>query len=257
MKIKIYLIICISMLASLGGLKIGFSCKQAITTSIFCMSVLGILLFWELRLSFAVFGSGLLLITRAVDLENFLKFASLDVILFLIGMMILVGVLNEAGLILWLIMRLLKIKGLTGNRLFLLLMAISALSSALMDEVTSIIIMVNIVIAIADFFDIDPIPLLISSVLATNIGSSSTVLGNPIGVLIAARGGLTFEDFLTSALPVALFVFIVTVIVLCFWYRKYINELHQKLISLGENAFFMSLISIPADRKIKTSIFIF
>lgn len=257
MKRKFILIIFISFLMAFAGLRIGFSSGQAITAGVFCMSVLGILFFWELRLSFVFFGSGILLITRAVDLENFLKFASLDVILFLIGMMILVGMLNEAGLIMWVITRLLSMKGINGKRLFLLLMAISAFSSSLMGEVASIIIMVNIIIAISDFFDMDPIPLLIPSVLATNIGSSATVLGNPIGVLIAARGRLTFEDFLIQALPVTILVLIMTIIILFFWFKKYTEELNEKLISLGENKLFLSLISIPPDRKVKISMFIF
>lgn len=257
MKRKISLIICVSLLAVFTGLKIGFSSHQAITTGIFCMSVLGILFFWELRLSFVFFGAGILLITRSIDLENLLKFASLDVILFLIGMMILVGMLNEAGLFLWITTKLLRLKRITGKTLFLLLMTISAIFSGLMGEVASIIIMTKIILTISDFFDIDPVPLVISSVLATNIGSSATVLGNPIGVLIAARGKLTFEDFLFQALPVTAFVLIVTLIVLFLWFKKYIDRLNEKLLSLGENTFFLSLISIPADKRVRNSIIIF
>lgn len=238
-------------------MKIGFTFHQAVTAGIFCMSLMGIILLWDLRLSFVFFGAGLLLFTRSVDLENFLRFASLDVILFLIGMMILVGMLNEAGLIYWLITRLLTIKGITGRKLFLLIMTASALSSGLMGEVASIIIMAKIIITISDFFEMDPIPLLISSVLATNIGSAGTVLGNPIGVLIAARGKLTFEDFLAQALPITVVVLIMTLIVLLFWYRNYIKTLHEKLVALEENTSFLSLISIPAERKVKVSAAIF
>lgn len=257
MKLKIYLIIGISILAALTGFKIGFSSHQAVTTGIFCMTILGIIFFWELKLSFVFFGAGILLLTRSVDLENLLKFASLDVILFLIGMMILVGMLNEAGLIFWIITKLLSIKGITGTRLFLLLMGISAISSGLMGEVASIIIIAKIILTISDFFEIDPIPLLIPAVLATNIGSSSTVLGNPIGVLIAARGNLSFEDFLMQALPITIIVLIMTVVILFFWFRKYIQRLNEKLTSLGENKIFLSLISISASRKVKISAFIF
>ncbi|MFH1339310.1 MAG: SLC13 family permease [Candidatus Omnitrophota bacterium] len=254
---KILLIICVSFLTAFMGLKIGLSSQQAIVTGVFSMSVLGILFFWELRLSFVFFGTGLLLITRSINLEELLKFASLDVILFLIGMMILVGMLNEAGFFLWITTKLLSIKKITGKNLFLLLMTISALFSSLMGEVASIIIMAKIIITISDFFDIDPVPLLISSVLATNIGSSGTVLGNPIGILIAARGKLTFEDFLIQALPITVLVLTVTVAVLFFWFKKYIDRLNQKLLSLEENTFFLSLISIPADKKVRVSILIF
>ena len=257
MKKKFSLLICISLLVAFAGLKAGFSVHQATTAGVFCMSILGTLFFWDLRLSFVFFGSGILLVTRAVDLENFLKFASLDVILFLIGMMILVGMLNEAGLILWVIMRLFSIKGINGSKLFVLLMAVSAFSSSLMGEVASIIIMAKIILAISDFFDMDPTPLVIPAVLATNIGSSATVLGNPIGVLIAARGKLTFEDFLVKAMPITLIVLIMVIFILFLWYRRYIAELDEKLVSLGENKIFLSLISIPADSKVKTSLSIF
>lgn len=257
MKVKVFLLVSISLLLAFAGLKIGFSSSQATTTAVFCMSLLGIFFFWELRLSFVFFGSGILLMTRSVDLENFLKFASLDVILFLIGMMILVGMLNEAGLIVWAITKLLTFKGINGKKMFLLIMVMSAFASSLMGEVSSIIIMVNIIIAITEFFDMDPVPLLISSVLATNIGSSATVLGNPIGVLIAARGKLTFEDFITHAFPITVIVFLVTIAILFLWYRNYIKELDKKLISISENKFFLSLISIPADRKAKISLSIF
>ena len=257
MKVKVFLLVSISLLLAFAGLKIGFSPSQATTTAVFCMSLLGIFFFWELRLSFVFFGAGILLMTRSVDLESFLKFASLDVILFLIGMMILVGMLNEAGLIVWAITKLLTFKGINGKKMFLLIMVMSAFASSLMGEVSSIIIMVNIIIAITEFFDMDPIPLLISSVIATNIGSSATVLGNPIGVLIAARGKLTFEDFLTHAFPITVVVFLVTIIILFLWYKNYIKELDKKIISISENKFFLSLISIPADRKAKISLSIF
>ncbi len=257
MKKRFTLIICISLLAAFIGLKAGFSSQQATTAGIFCLSVMGILLFWELRLSFVFFGAGLLLITRSIDLENLLRFASLDVILFLIGMMILVGMLNEVGLLFWITTKLLRVKKITGKKLFLLLMCISACFSSLMGEVASIIIMAKIIIAISDFFDIDPAPLLLSSVLATNIGSSGTVLGNPIGVLIAARGKLSFEDFLIHALPVTVIVLLGTLIILFLWFKKYIAQLNEKLSSLEDNTFFLSLISIPADKKVKIGIVIF
>lgn len=257
MKKRVLLIICVSLLAGFLGAKIGFSLHQSIVASIFCMSILGVLFFWELRLSFVFFGAGIVLATHAVDLENLIKFASLDVILFLIGMMILVGMLNDVGFFYWIITKLMRIKNLTGEKLFILLMLISAILSSLMGEIASIIIMTKIIIDISDFVDIDPSPLILASVLATNIGSSGTVLGNPIGILIAARANLTFEDFIKQALPITLCVLILTVGVLSLWFRKTIKQLTEKLIPLRDNTLFFSLISIPTDRKTKVSIGIF
>lgn len=257
MKRKFSLIVCLSLLIAFLGLKAGFSPQQAIAAGVFCMSILGVLIFWELRLSFVFFGAGILLITRVVDLENLIRFASLDVIFFLIGMMILVAMLNDVGFFYWIITRLLRIKNLTGEKLFILLMAMSAVLAGLMDEVSSIIVMTKIILDITDFLDIDPKPLILASVLATNIGSSGTVLGNPIGILIAARAKLTFEDFVIHALPITLLVLVLTIGILSFWFRKTVKQLTEKLAQLKDNTFFFLLIKIPTDRKTKISIGLF
>ncbi len=254
---KMLPIVFISCLIGFLGTKIGFSLQQAIAASVFFMSILGVLFFWELRLSFVFFGAGIVLLTHAIDLENFIKFASLDVILFLIGMMILVGMLNDVGFFYWIITRLIRIKNLTGRKLFILLMFISATLSGLMGEVASIIIMVKIILDITEFFDVEPAPFILASVLATNIGSSGTVLGNPIGILIAARANLTFEDFIRQALPITLCTLMLTIGVLCWWFRKSIKQLTEKILPLRDNTIFFSLISIPTDRKTKVSIGIF
>ena len=257
MKVKVLLLMLISLFVGLLGYEIGLNPKQSIAISIFSASILGTLFFWEFRLSFVFVGSGILLLAKVIDLENFIKFASLDVILFLIGMMIVISMLKEAGFFMWLISRVLRVKNLTGRKLFIILMFISSLLSGLMDEVTSIITMVTVILEISDFLDVNPVPLLISSVFATNIGSAQTVLGNPIGVLIAARGKLSFEDFLINALPVSLVVLVITIFLLLIWYRDYIKDISKKLKGHNENKFFLQLIFVPSDRKTKISMIIF
>lgn len=254
---KLLIIIATALLIALGGVKVGLSPHQAIVTSIFCVSIMGVLFYWELRLSFVFLGAGAMLLTRSIDLENFIKFASLDVILFLIGMMILVGMLNDAGFFYWIVTRLIRIKNITGEKLFIMIMLLSGLLSGLVGEVASIIIMSKIILDICHLMDIDPVPLIMGSVLATNIGSSGTLLGNPVGILIAARANLSFEDFMRNAFPITAIVFIVTVAILSLWYRKIIKKMTEKLIPLRENYFFISLITIATDIKTKISIGIF
>ena len=254
---KIASIIFTALLIAVVGSKAGFSPHQSLVASIFCISIMGVLLYWDLRLSFVFFGAGLMLVTRSIDLENLIKFASLDVILFLIGMMILVGMLNDAGFFYWVITRLIRIRNVTGEKLFVSLMIISGVLSCLMGEVASIIIMVKIILDICDLTDTDPVPIILASVIATNIGSSGTVLGNPIGILIAARANLTFEDFMKQAFPITVMMFIVTVAILSLWYRKMISKMTEKLKSLKENEFFISLITISTDVRTKVSIGIF
>ena len=254
---KVLAITISALLIALGGPRIGLSGHQAMVAAIFCVSIMGVLLYWELRLSFVFLGAGVMLLTRSIDLENLIKFASLDVILFLIGTMILVGMLNDAGFFYWMITRLIRIKNITGGKLFILIMLLSGILSGLMGEVASIIIMSKIILDICHLTDVDPIPLIIASVLATNIGSSGTLLGNPVGILIAARANLSFEDFMRDAFPTTIIVLIATLAILSLWYRKVIRELNEKLTPLKENDFFISLITIPTDTRTKVSIGIF
>ncbi len=254
---KILSIICAALLVAAIGSKVGLSPHQSLVAAIFCISIMGVLLYWDLRLSFVFFGAGVMLITRSIDLENLIKFASLDVMLFLIGMMILVGMLNDAGFFYWVITRLIRIKNITGEKLFIVLMIISGALSALMGEVASIIIMSKIIMDICDLTDTDPVPIILASIMATNIGSSGTVLGNPIGILIAARANLTFEDFMKQAFPITVVMLGITIGILSVWYRKTISKMTGRLKALNENHYFISLITISTDIKTKVSIGIF
>jgi len=165
--------------------------------------------------------------------------------------------MKEAGFFLWFITSILRVKNLDGRKLFVLIMVISWLLSGLMDEVTSIIIIATAIFDICIFLEVSPVPLLISSVLATNIGSTSTILGNPIGILIATKSKFTFGDFIVHALPVSLIILIITIFILLFWYRGYIKEMSSKLKGFAGNDFFSRLISILPDQKTKTSMLIF
>jgi len=172
--------------------KIGLNVQQITAVSIFSASVFATLLFWDFRVAIAFLGIAILLITKTVDLENIVKFASLEVILFLVGMMVLVGLLREVGLFAWLVTLILRIRKPTAKKFVFAISILSALLSCCIDEVTSIIFMVAAILEICDYFEVEPTPYIIISVIATNIGSTGTVLGNPIGILIASKSGLTF-----------------------------------------------------------------
>jgi Na+/H+ antiporter NhaD/arsenite permease-like protein len=162
-------------------------------------------------------------------MEHFIQYASLDVILFLVGMMIVVASMKESGMFQWLAGRMLKARSLSGGGLFTTVTVLSAVLSGLTGEAASIVVMTAIILDICDLLEINPVPLVISSVITTNIGSAFTLLGNPIGIIIALRGKLSFEDFLTHALPVSAILLAITIFILSLFYRNYIKELSAKL----------------------------
>jgi Na+/H+ antiporter NhaD/arsenite permease-like protein len=92
------------------------------------------------------------------------------------------------------------------------------------DEVTSILFMAATMIHLTSRFGVNPIPFVIIQVFATNIGSSATVVGNPIGVMIAMRAGLTFQDFLRWASPISLVALAVAIPLSLLYYSKEIRE---------------------------------
>lgn len=235
----------------------GLNAQQATAVSIFLASVLGTLFFWDFRLSFAFLGTSILLATKTIDLENLIKSASLEVILFLVGMMVLVGLLKEKGFFAWIVQLILRIRNMTAAKFVLIISVFSALLSTMTSEVVSIIFMVAAVLEICEFFEVDPVPYTIIAVLATNVGSAATVLGNPIGILIASKAGLTFEDFIMKAFPLAMLCLLATIAVLMLWYRKSMRQMDENIKKLGANDILIRLISVPTEKGLKVSLGIF
>ncbi|MBI5143631.1 MAG: hypothetical protein HZA30_00995 [Candidatus Omnitrophica bacterium] len=254
---KFFVLLAISIGSGLLGSRIGLNLQQSIAISIFLVSILGTLFFWDFRLSFAFLGTSVLLLTRTIDLENLIKSASLEVILFLVGMMVLIGLLKESGFFAWLISLILRMRRLTAKKFLISISIISALLACAVDEVTSIIFMVAAILEISDYFEVNPIPFIISSVLTTNIGSAGTVLGNPIGILIATKSGLTFEDFILKAFPLMLVCLAATMILICLWYRRPLKEFDRKIKEMGANDILIKLISVPPEKRLKIALGIF
>jgi len=114
-----------------------------------------------------------------------------------------------------------------------------------------------LIFELCDFFEVNPAPFVISSVMATNIGSSGTVLGNPIGILIASKSGLTFEDFILKAFPLMCIALLSAICITMFWYRKTIKILDSKIKQSLNNEILIKLISVPPEKQIKLVLSIF
>jgi len=104
--------------------------------------------------------------------------------------------------------------------LFAVILTMAAMLAAVVDEVTSILFVAAIVLEVCAILRINPIPMLILTIMTTNIGSATTVLGNPIGIYIALRAALTFEDFIRWSAPVVMISLIVTILIGLLWFRK-------------------------------------
>lgn len=117
----------------------------------------------------------------------------------------------------------------------------------MIDEVTAILIIGTVVIETCQRLKLELKPFMLSAVFAINIGSAATVLGNPVGVLIAFKAGLSFEDFLFWATPIAIVCLGVTILITLVYFRK-------QLVSLSDGSSFMTSTQ-PGWKKDRRSLF--
>lgn len=219
-------------LGLLGGLKP----SQLAAVGIFASLILATLLFWSFRLAFAFLALALLLASRLLDIPHFIEFAKIDIIMFLVAMMTVVGFLEERRFFEKVIEGIFARLRPNAWQFCALIMVLGAVSAALVDEVTSILFMTATTIHFVSARGVKPIPFVIMLVFATNIGSAATVVGNPIGVMLALQGGLTFVDFLRWASPVAVLSLAVTIPITIWYFRKPVRELQAALDSAGDSA---------------------
>lgn len=196
-------VLLVSLVSLLVSSLLGLPTNTLLALSIFLAEISATLLLWDNRLSVAFIGVSLLILTGSLTLESFLKYANLDVIFFLAAMMILVGILEERGFFDSIVSLTIWAAGGNGLLLYAVIILLSFALAAVIDEVTSIVIMIFFVLSLARQAQVNPIPLTLACIFATNIGSSATPIGNPVGVLIAFRAGLSFEEFLRWSLPIS------------------------------------------------------
>ncbi len=209
--------------------RLGLTGRQVIAVGGFCTILYGAIFFWKWRLAFACFGISFLLSLGLLDVPHLVEFAGLDIILFLIAMMTVIGFLEEKHFFEFVIDRLLLLIGPHPKRIMVVMMVMAAVSAALVDEVTSILFMVAAMLNLLGRAKINPAPFILMLVFTTNVGSSATVVGNPVGVIIALRSGLTFMDFLRWATPISALCLALTIYLCLRLFKRDIKALKTVL----------------------------
>jgi Na+/H+ antiporter NhaD/arsenite permease-like protein len=144
----------------------------------------------------------------------------LNVIFLLMGMMIIVGVLKKTGLFQWLAY---KCYALARGNVFVLafiLQIVTAIASAFLDNVTTMLLLIPVTIEIAVTLKIHPLTLLIPEVFASNVGGTATLIGDPPNILIGSYAKLTFAQFVVNLALVCAVCLILTSLWYLWWYRK-------------------------------------
>src|SRR5688572_15975402 len=195
-----------------------FNAQQFASVVIFSTFIFGTLLFGEFRLAFAFGGIALLMALGLLDVPGFTESANLKVIVFLIGMFLVIGFLEENQFFEHIVAMIVARVGPRPKSLLLVLMIMATVSAALVDEVTSILFMTGTMLHLTSKYRLNPVPFVIMLVFATNIGSAMSAIGNPIGVMIALNAGFSFFEFLRWSAPVALVVNVATYFICRWWF---------------------------------------
>jgi Na+/H+ antiporter NhaD/arsenite permease-like protein len=157
----------------------------------------------------ALLGGLAMVLFRVIDQEEAFLAVDFNVIFLLAGMMVLAGILRRTGFFQWLAIRSIKIAGGDPFRLLVVLSVITAALSAVLDNVTTVVLIAPVTLSIASILGVSPIPFLVSEILASNIGGTATLIGDPPNILIGSASGLDFVAFLANMGPIALIVFLV------------------------------------------------
>ncbi|GAA0220684.1 ArsB/NhaD family transporter [Cryptosporangium japonicum] len=170
------------------------------------------------RTAAALGGAGLMLAIAATDdaAAFYDESTGIDwnVIFLLLGMMVIVGVLRQTGLFEYLAIWAVKRARGRPFRVMVMLVVLTAVASALLDNVTTVLLIAPVTLLVCDRLGLPAAPFLIAEVFASNVGGTATLVGDPPNIIIASRGGLSFNDFLVHLLPISA-VLTVVLIGLC------------------------------------------
>ncbi|WP_275291022.1 ArsB/NhaD family transporter [Amycolatopsis sp. La24] len=142
-----------------------------------------------------------------------------NVLFLLLGMMIIVGILRRTGVFEFVAIWAAKRAKGSPLRIMLLLVLITAVASAFLDNVTTVLLIAPVTLLVCDRLDISPVPFLIAEVLASNIGGTATLIGDPPNIIIGSRAGVAFNDFLLNLTPIVAIELVVLGLVLPWLFR--------------------------------------
>ena len=189
----------------------------------------------------ALFGASLVLVLKILEqheafhLEEF--GVDWNVIFLLIGMMIIINLMRPTGLFEYIAIRSAKLGKGEPLRIMVIFAVITAVLSALLDNVTTVLLLAPVTLLIADALEVDPIPYLIVEALASNIGGTATLIGDPPNIMIASKAKLNFMDFVIHLGPIVIIMMIVFVVIikLLFGSRlKTRDELKERIMLMDE-----------------------
>jgi Na+/H+ antiporter NhaD/arsenite permease-like protein len=172
------------------------------------------------RTKVALLGATLVVLAQIIDQEHAIEAVDWNTIGLLTGMMLMVRLTQATGVYTWLAIRVGQWSGGRPLAVVLSLAVTTAVLSAFLDNVTTVLLIVPITFLLADALDVNPVPLVMIEIFASNIGGTATLIGDPPNILIAGHTGLSFGAFIANLAPVVLLTGAIVIGGLYFAFRR-------------------------------------
>ncbi|UOW66621.1 ArsB/NhaD family transporter [Paraclostridium bifermentans] len=211
--------------------------KQVIAVSIFLVVMIAIISEKVNRAIAAMAGTLLMIIFNILSVEQGLHHIDFNTIGVLIGMMLFVSVVKNSGIFEYIaIFSAKKSKG-DPWKIMLCFIVLTAVLSAVLDNVTTVLLIGPMTIVITQILNINPTPFLVTQILASNIGGTATLIGDPPNIMIGSAADLSFADFIINLGPIVLIILFLTILCFKFMFKKHLfvdDKSKEKISNLDE-----------------------
>jgi Na+/H+ antiporter NhaD/arsenite permease-like protein len=191
----------------------------------------------------AMIGAAIVIFLHIVPWDSLLIYLDFGTIFLLMGMMIIVNTARTSGLFEYIAIRTAKLAKGSPVKVLILFSLVTALASAFLDNVTTVLLLTPMLLTIARLMKLNPLPYLIAEIFASNVGGAATLIGDPPNIMIASAAGLTFNEFLMVMAPIALIDLGIIILMMFLIYGKSMKvEPHERDVmmkamdNLDENA---------------------
>ena len=215
----------------------------AISAALLIISYIFIALEKVPKVTVALLGAGATLLLGLVSQNKtvgdglnpnyFINFIDFNVIFLLVSMMIIVNITTKSGVFNFIANELLKLTKGKPIAIFSILAIFTAVTSAFLDNVTTVILIMPTTFFIAKKLELNPLPLLIGEVFASNIGGTATLIGDPPNIIIGSAAGFSFMDFIKVLTPVIAIILATVIVFLSFLFRKDLKTTQDKMAQIA------------------------
>ncbi len=213
-----------------------------IGTAIFIVSYIAIVSERIHKTIIAIFGASAMLLFKIMEQREafFSEEFGIDynVIFLLIGMMIIINIMKDTGVFEWIAIKAAKFAKGEPIRIMVTLSVVTAFLSAFLDNVTTVLLIAPVTLLICDALEINPVPFLITEAIASNIGGTATLIGDPPNIMIASKAKLEFMDFIYNLTPIIIIVMVAYIFTIKFMFKKSLTvrpELKARIMEMKES----------------------